>query len=403
MDEMSCRSWTARVALIVAVGVCAPLVSGSRAFGSSSDPVATVGMPFTGTWASNVLVDPPYTAANSSYPAVHPANNGGDWATDAYAPEGTPVKLHVTSPDGPVTFTWESSTTSCGTSSKVDVFVNGGFVGWIYYGHVQSGRDMNTADPQPTNGVTVGTVHDWGDDCNDGPHVHIELSNVSASAYACWTDNGQPGVTVSEGASLGMVGSLNSGPKQACTGGSPPSAPTVLSLTPGNGAATVTWSAPASDGGLAISEYVVTVHVGYYTVMQVEVAPSARSRTVSGLSNGTTNRFAVAAVNTAGTGPPSSSGPVVVGAPVAPTGVSATAGNGQATVRWTAPTTNNGSPIVGYVVTPSVGGVAKPAVTFASAATTEVLTGLSNAKSYTFVVAAKNSNGIGPRRVRRRR
>jgi hypothetical protein len=214
------RGWKTRVAIVVAVGICAPLVSSGAAFGSPSNPVAAVGMPFTGTWASNVLVNPPYTT-DTSYPAVSPANNGGDWATDLYAAEGTPVTLQVISPDGPVTFTWESSTTSCGTSSKVDVLVNGAFVGWIYYGHLLGGRGTNTADPQPTNGMTLGTVHDWGNGCNDGPHLHIELSNVSASAYACWTDNGQPGVTLSQGASLGLVGSLNNGPKQACTGGSP--------------------------------------------------------------------------------------------------------------------------------------------------------------------------------------
>ncbi len=216
------RAWKARVALVVVVIVCVALVSVGSAFGAGANPVAAVGMPFTGTWASNVLVTPPYTATNSSYPAVTPANNGGDWATDVWGAEGTPVTLQVTSADGPVSFAWQSSTTSCGTSAKVDVLVNGGFVGWIYYGHLLGGRGTNTADPQPTNGVTLGTVHDFGNGCNDGPHLHIEMSNVSASAFSCWTDNGQPGVTLSQGASLGMVGTLNSGSKQACASGPPP-------------------------------------------------------------------------------------------------------------------------------------------------------------------------------------
>jgi Fibronectin type III domain len=397
-DSMFWRGWKSRVAIVVAVGVCAPFVSNGAAFASASDPVATVGMPFTGTWASNVLVNPPYTTDNSSYPAVHPANNGGDWATDLYAAEGTPVTLQVTSPDGPVTFTWESSTTSCGTSSKVDVFVNGGFVGWIYYGHVQGGRGTNTADPQPTNGTTLGTVHDWGNGCNDGPHVHIELSNASASTYACWTDNGQPGVTLSQGASLGLLGSLNNGPKQACTGAPPtaPSAPSGVSATPGNGAATVTWSPPSSDGGAPLTGYVVTAFIAYFAAAQATFSSSATSGTVGGLSNGTTYRFQVAATNAVATGSSSrASNAVVAGAPGPPTGVKATAGNGQATIRWTAPATNNGSAIAGYVVTPSLAGVPRPAVTFTSAATTETIAGLSNAKSYTFSVAAKNANGVG--------
>lgn len=212
--------WKARVALVVAVGICVPLISAGSAFGSGN-PVATIGMPLTGTWASNVIVNPPYTATNSSYPAVAPANNGGDWATDVWASEGTPVTLQVTSTDGPVTFTWESSTTSCGTSSKVDVFVNGAFVGWIFFAHLQGGRGTDTTDPQPTNGMTLGTMHDWGNGCNDGPHLHIELGNNSASNYACWTDNGHPGVTLNQGDALGMVGTLNSAPKQSCTPGPP--------------------------------------------------------------------------------------------------------------------------------------------------------------------------------------
>ena len=44
-------------------------------------------------------------------------------------------------------------------------------------------------------------------------------------------------------------------------------------------------------------------------------------------------------------------------APDAPTGATATAGNGQASVSWTAPADNGGSAITGYTVTSSPGGV----------------------------------------------
>jgi Fibronectin type III domain len=86
-----------------------------------------------------------------------------------------------------------------------------------------------------------------------------------------------------------------------------------------------------------------------------------------------------------------------VGAPNAPTGASATAGIGQATVRWTAPTATNGSPVSGYVVTPYLNGVAQTATTFNSTATQETITGLTSGQTYSFKVAAKNIYGTGPK------
>jgi large repetitive protein len=65
-------------------------------------------------------------------------------------------------------------------------------------------------------------------------------------------------------------------------------------------------------------------------------------------------------------------------------------------VSWTAPSSNNGAAISAYVVTRYVAGVAQSSVTFTSAATTETVSGLTGGESYTFVVAAKNTNGIGP-------
>jgi hypothetical protein len=217
-----------RVVLAVAVGMCVPVVSGSGASASATSPIATVGMPFAGQWVSNVLESPPYTA-DPSYPAVNPANNFGDWATNVYAPEGTPITLQVRSDDGPVTFRWVSSAASCdGNSSKIEVFVNGVDVGWIFFAHFLGGRGQNVSDPQPTNGMTIGTMHYFPTgDCNPGPHLHVEMSDNHSGAlkYSCWTDNGQPGVTLQQGDALGMLGSLNQEPKQSCTPTAPPPPP----------------------------------------------------------------------------------------------------------------------------------------------------------------------------------
>jgi hypothetical protein len=71
----------------------------------------------------------------------------------------------------------------------------------------------------------------------------------------------------------------------------------------------------------------------------------------------------------------------------------AIAGDGEATVSWSAPAGDNGARIVSYVVIPYVGGVAQPARTFASNATTQVVTGLTNGTTYTFVVYGINDWG----------
>jgi Domain of unknown function (DUF4082)/Bacterial Ig-like domain/Fibronectin type III domain/Bacterial Ig domain len=84
--------------------------------------------------------------------------------------------------------------------------------------------------------------------------------------------------------------------------------------------------------------------------------------------------------------------------PGAPTGVTATAGNGSATVSWLAPADTGGSAITSYTVTPFVGSTAQTPVTVTGSppATTTTVTGLTNGTSYTFTVSAANANGAGP-------
>ncbi|NBD25674.1 S-layer homology domain-containing protein [Paenibacillus glycinis] len=74
--------------------------------------------------------------------------------------------------------------------------------------------------------------------------------------------------------------------------------------------------------------------------------------------------------------------------PGAPTGVTATAGDGQATVAFAAPEENGGSAITEYEVTASPGNLVKTVTT-----ATIAFTGLDNGTSYTFTVKAVN--GVG--------
>ena len=73
---------------------------------------------------------------------------------------------------------------------------------------------------------------------------------------------------------------------------------------PGNGSAVVSWTAPANNGS-AITGYVVTPYIGFIAQPARTFNSTATTQTITGLTNGTTYMFKVAAKNANGTGPPS--------------------------------------------------------------------------------------------------
>ena len=175
-----------------------------------------------------------------------------------------------------------------------------------------------------------------------------------------------------------------------------PDAPTGIKATAGNGQVVVSFTAPASNGGDPITSYIVTPYNGTTAGRTTSGPATAGSITVKGLTNGTAYTFTVTAKNKLGSGQPSAaSSPVIpAAAPGAPTGIKATAGNGQVVVSFTAPASTGGLPITAYTViwTPHDGSDTPGS----PLATSHTVTGLHNGTTYTFNVEAANAIGTGP-------
>jgi uncharacterized repeat protein (TIGR02543 family) len=167
-----------------------------------------------------------------------------------------------------------------------------------------------------------------------------------------------------------------------------PEAPTGVNAVPGNGSATVSFTAPTVTGGPAIVSYTVTASPNGATCT---VNAPATSCVVPGLTNGTAYTFAVTANNGLFTSSASTASSSVVPAtvPGAPTSVgAASTTSGSATITFTAPTSNGGSAITGYTVTSSPAGA-----TCTGSGTTYTCTGLTNGTAYTYSVVAVNAIG----------
>jgi RHS repeat-associated protein len=175
-----------------------------------------------------------------------------------------------------------------------------------------------------------------------------------------------------------------------------PGAPTGVTIgTRGNGFENLSWTAPGASGASAITGYVVTPYIAGVAQTTTTIWGTGTATTITGLTDGTNYTFGVSAINVFGTGAAGTSGAndPVTQVPGTPTGVQATAGNGQATVTWTVPASNGGASISSYTITPYIGGTAQSTTSSSSSPGTVI--GLTNGTTYTFTVAAVNSVGSG--------
>lgn len=130
--------------------------------------------------------------------------------------------------------------------------------------------------------------------------------------------------------------------------GTLPGAPTSVSATSGGmGQSTVSWSAPSSDGGRAITGYTVTSTPGSLTC--TATAP-ATSCVVTGLTYATNYTFTVTATNSLGASAASSASASILvgGLPTAPIVHNALRDGTNFNAVVIVPSSDGGSPITGY-------------------------------------------------------
>ena len=166
-----------------------------------------------------------------------------------------------------------------------------------------------------------------------------------------------------------------------------PHTPFGLSATPGNQQVRLGWVQPS--GGAALTHYEYELD---FSGTWTSTGSAAPSTTVTGLTNGQTYTFRVRAVNSAGASGASGSRSATPTStkPDAPQRLRSTPGNGQVTLRWTAPANDGGAMITYYEYEQDFSGIW---ISTGSTATSHPVTGLNNGQTYTFRVRAVNSIG----------
>ena len=176
-----------------------------------------------------------------------------------------------------------------------------------------------------------------------------------------------------------------------------PSAPRSLSALAGNSQVSLTWSAPATDGGSPITNY--TIYRGLASggeTFLVQIG-NVLSHTDLGLTNGVTYYYTVNATNGVGEGPPSNEANATPATtPMEPGNLQTFAGNAQITLTWQPPVSDGGLPITNYRVYRGLAPGTEAFLVEIGAVLTYLDSSLTNGQEYCYVVTALNGVGEGP-------
>ena len=178
-----------------------------------------------------------------------------------------------------------------------------------------------------------------------------------------------------------------------------PGALASLTAAAGDEEVALAWSAPADDGGAPITGYEYRHTAGTRVPGDTpwQSAGLDLEWTVTGLTNGQQYAFEVRALNGAGPGAAATTVATPLGMPSVPESLTATPGDGEVFLEWTAPADDGGSPVTGYEYRYAAGDGVPDGTLWQDAGTelSTTVTGLENETRYAVEVRALNRAGPG--------
>jgi hypothetical protein len=333
-------------------GVVTPLPIDTAVQISSSSPGGSFSTSPTGPWTPTLNLIVPAGSTNASFHMLDTQPGTPTVTASVGATSATQIEV-VTAPNAPL---------ALGGGGNTVTYAEGG-------APVAVAPTLTVTDSQRTTLVSVTATFSSGLDPGDllkaataGSGITASYSNgtltlsgaASLAAYQTVLQSVSFSGTTTAGGTRTIVWTANDGITTASAVSTivytaPPSAPVGVSAAAGDGQATVSFDAPASNGGAQIASYTVTSSPGGLTT-----TGSGSPIAVTGLTNGTTYTFAVTATNAAGTGPASAASNPVTAAAAGAGGGGGGGGGGSAagSSNATATTGNTATPTPGPTTGP---------------------------------------------------
>nr|WP_246027810.1 MULTISPECIES: glycoside hydrolase family 6 protein [Paenibacillus] len=315
--------------------MCDPTYIGASGFPTDAKPNA----PVSGHWFHEQFVE----LVTNAYPPIPQSSTNPNNPTVPAAP----ASLTATAGNGQVSLTWSASTGATSYNVK---------------------RATTAGGPYTTIATGVTATSYTNTSLTNGTTYYYVVSAVNSAGES--TNSTQASATPQAGVTA-------------------PAAPASLTATAGNGQVSLTWS--ASTGATSYNVKRATTAGGPYTTIATGV--TATSYTNTSLTNGTTYYYVVSAVNSAGESANSTQASATpqaaVSVPAAPTSLTATAGDAQVSLTWSA---SAGATSYNVKRATTAGGPYTTVATGVSG-TSYTNTGLTNGTTYYYVVSAVNSAG----------